>query len=163
MLKYELLMLARPDITQEKQDEIREWLEKIISDHAGSTFVYDKWGKYLLAYPIQKNSYGVYTLMRFSVPTEHMKDTLVKLRTACSVKFNGSIMRFVFADLSSTASTHYCKPDSLEDAPRRERSYNNNAWFGKVPADHSGSGQHTHGTAGDDLADVPHLVSSEGV
>ncbi len=123
MIKYEMLVLMRPDLVQEKQDEIQARIELTIKEEKGTLISYDKWGKYLLAYPIQKCTYGIYSLVRFSVEEEHPDSLLEKLKTVCAVRFSIFVMRHVIIRLALNAPTEYRRPDSLEEAPRRDKSY----------------------------------------
>lgn len=121
MIYYEMLTLLRPDINQDIYDDIKSKIENlIITDFKGIVKNYDKWGKYLLSYPINKCAYGVYVLIRFGITSEK-NGVLEKLRILCSVKFNSSVMRHVIINKGDKFVEIYCKPDSLEDAPRENR------------------------------------------
>ena len=123
MIYYEMLMLLTPDISQEHYDAIKDSMQKAIIDNGGEIKNYDKWGKYLLAYPIKKHTYGIYILLRFGVPSNVLNLTLSSMRALCTLRFNLTIMRHVFVKLGKHISETYCRPDSLEDAPRREKTY----------------------------------------
>jgi small subunit ribosomal protein S6 len=123
MIYYEMLMLLTPDISQENYDLIQEKIEGVIKENSGTIKNYDRWGKYLLAYPIKKHTYGIYILLRFGVDSALLNNTLNGIRGLCTLRFNLIIMRYVFVRLGKTISDTYCRPDSLEDAPRREKTY----------------------------------------
>lgn len=123
MIYYEMLMLLTPDISQENYDLIKEKIEEVINQNSGIIKNYDRWGKYLLAYPIKKNTYGIYILLRFGVNQTLLNVTLNSIRSLCTLRFNLIMMRHVFVRLGKTISENYCRPDSLEDAPRREKTY----------------------------------------
>jgi small subunit ribosomal protein S6 len=123
MIYYEMLMLLTPDISQENYDLIQERIESVIKENSGIIKNYDRWGKYLLAYPIKKHTYGIYILLRFGVNQAVLNNTLNSIRALCTLRFNLTIMRYVFVRLGKTISETYCRPDSLEDAPRREKTY----------------------------------------
>jgi ribosomal protein S6 len=119
---YEMLVLLRPDIAQDVYDEIKAKIEQIIvQENVGEIKNYDKWGKYLLAYPVQKCAYGIYVFIRFGIENSKSKEVIEKIKGLCKVRFNNFIMRYVFINLGATISSTYCRPDSLEDAPRRDR------------------------------------------
>ncbi len=122
MIYYEMLMLLTPDISQENYDLIKEKIEAAINENSGVIKNYDRWGKYLLAYPIKKYTYGIYVLLRFGVDQKLLNNTLNSIRALCSLRFNLTMMRHVFVRLGKTISETYCRPDSLEDAPRREKT-----------------------------------------
>ena len=123
MIYYEMLMLLTPDISQESYELIKEKIEGVIAENSGVIKNYDHWGKYLLAYPIQKHTYGIYVLLRFGVNTKLLNNTLNGIRALCTLRFNLTMIRHVFVRLGKTISENYCRPDSLEDAPRREKTY----------------------------------------
>lgn len=123
MFYYEMLVLLRPEVSQELFDEIKARITSCIEEQGGVLKTYDRWGKYLLAYEVQKCSYGVYTLVRFGVEKEFSNILLEKLKNLCQIKFNTNIMRHVFVSLGNKYNEEYCRPDSLEDAPRRDKSF----------------------------------------
>ena len=132
IVKYEVLLLMRSDLTKEKQDEVKEKLEGLVQEDKGSIISYDRWGKYLLAYEIEKCAYGIYSLLRFSIPKTHVSAVLEKINSLCAVRYNAVIMRFFVVKLPVDASAEYRRPDSLEDAPRRDRSYDfDESWSGQ--------------------------------
>lgn len=122
MIYYELLVLLKPDILQESYDEIKGRITSLIEENGGVLKTYDRWGKYLLAYEVQKFSYGIYVLVRFGIEKDASKSLLEKLKNLCQVKFNTTIMRNVIVSLGKNYNEDYCRPDSLEDAPRRDKS-----------------------------------------
>ena len=129
---YEMLLLFRPDLTQEQYDTAKSKIEEIVVTKSGEIKNYDRWGKYLLAYPIKKCTYGVYVLVRFGVKEEDVKEVLEQLKMLFTLRFNMFLMRYVFIRLGKTISQEYCRPDSLEEAPRRERSYENDDLTNKL-------------------------------
>jgi small subunit ribosomal protein S6 len=133
MIYYEMLMLLTPDISQENYDLIQEKIESVIKENSGIIKNYDRWGKYLLAYPIKKHTYGIYILLRFGVNQSLLNNTLNSIRSLCTLRFNLIMMRYVFVRLGKKISDTYCRPDSLEDAPRREKTYDIEEVISKKP------------------------------
>lgn len=123
MIYYEMLMILTSDIPQTIYDEINNTIYNIIKQKDGIVVTYDKWGKYLLAYKIKKSTYGIYVLVRFGIAKEKVQEVLQILHNTCNLKYNNYIMRYVFVKIGKTISDIYCRPDSLEDAPRREKTY----------------------------------------
>ena len=128
MFYYEMLMLLRPDISQDVFDDVKGKIELAITEENGSLKTYDRWGKYLLAYKVNKCEYGVYVLVRFGVSKEKTSLLLEKLKNICCLKFNLIVMRYVFVSLGKDYIEEYCRPDSLEDAPRRDKNFDEK-WF----------------------------------
>ena len=64
MLRYEALMLAVPEITQDEVKNLESQFEGAVSGSKGAMLSFERWGKYRLAYPVKKNEYGVFFLAR---------------------------------------------------------------------------------------------------
>lgn len=116
--KYEVLLLTVPEITGDEAKGLENHLEKVIKSHKGSIISFDRWGKYKLAYEIQKSDYGVYYLVRFEVPkgTSAIND----IKALFKVKLNTVVMRDMIAALNPKKPLTYQRPRSLEEAPSRE-------------------------------------------
>ncbi len=63
---YETLILTVPHLTDEEQDQIAATYTAVIEGQNGTIRNVDKWGKRVLAYPINKITEGVYTLIEFT-------------------------------------------------------------------------------------------------
>lgn len=115
MSHYETLFLAKTEITDDEISVIEHYLDKQLANIKGKLSVFDKWGKYRLAYPVNKSNYGVYILARYEIedkPT--VKNFMKELDTFIKIKCNEFIMRYVNTKLSPDAPTAYIKPDSID-------------------------------------------------
>lgn len=119
MLRYEILMLSVPEITQDEAKQLEDRLEKVIGQYKGTVVSFERWGKYRLAYPVKKNEYGVYFLMRFEIE-QNPTDLVNELKTIFAVKLNDIVMRYLVSKLDASVSLVYQRPQSLEDAPARD-------------------------------------------
>ena len=121
MIRYEGLLLATPQITQEEIANIESAVDKIIQSKQGSAISFERWGKYKLAYPVKKNDSGVYVLMRFDVPagTTIIDDMKMLFET----KLNNIVMRTMFTRLDNDQPLAYQRPKSLEEMPARESEF----------------------------------------
>ncbi|QQR53641.1 30S ribosomal protein S6 [bacterium] len=133
IVRYEVLILAGPEITQDESKELEKQIENVVQLKKGTMISFERWGKYRLAYPVRKNEYGVYFLGRFQT----VKDAalLKELDMLLSVKFETVIMRSMISLLDKSVSLEYQRPRSLEEAPvglematkdRRNNSYDMN-------------------------------------
>ena len=113
--RYELLLLTVPEITYDEVQNLERQLEKFIQDVQGTVLSFEKWGKFKLAYPVRKNDYGVYILIRFEVPegTSIMHD----LRTYFVIKLGNLVMRDMISSLDIRKPLAYQRPRSLEEIP----------------------------------------------
>jgi len=118
--RYELLMLTIPEITQDEAEKLRGQVSKIIAQAEGNILSWDRWGKYLLAYPVHDYEYGVYFLMRFDLPPESPARVIQEIRHTFRVRFTNVVMRHMFQALDPDASLDYQRPESLEDKPHRD-------------------------------------------
>lgn len=128
---YEVLMLTVPEITEDELKGIEKHIEELIQKDSGTLVSFEKWGKYRLAYPVKKNSYGVYLLARFKTPKSDV--TPEQIKTILAIRFDSLVMRSVITLLGETAP-EYQRPRSLEETPaedvggmtkdfRRDRSF----------------------------------------
>ena len=116
--QYEALLLTVPEITGDEVKHLETTLDKAIKTGTGSTISFERWGKYKLAYDINKNDYGIFFLMRFEVPqnTPIINDMKMLLK----VKLNNVVMRDMISVLNPKHPLTYQRPRSLEEAPARE-------------------------------------------
>lgn len=120
MLRYESLFITVPEITSDEAGTLEKNLSKVVTESKGSVISFDRWGKYHLAYPIRRNDYGVYYLMRFEVADDKKDAVLEELKRLYSVKFEDLVMRNVVVNLHAKRSLEYKRPESLEEAPSKE-------------------------------------------
>ncbi len=111
MQRYEVLILAVPEITKDELKQMENQLDRLITDAKGSTLSFERWGKFKLTYPVRGNEYGVYCLMRFEAPGSLIKD----MRDFFAVKLHDIAMRHVIARVAGD-SLVYQRPKSLEEA-----------------------------------------------
>ena len=115
--RYEALVLTVPEITEDESKALETNVDRVVKAVKGSVVSFERWGKYKLAYPVRKNDYGIYYLVRFET-----EDTSVleEVRSLFAVKFNDFVMRHAVAALDPKKPLAYQKPPSLEDAPTRD-------------------------------------------
>jgi small subunit ribosomal protein S6 len=120
MNRYEILVLAVPEITQDEAKHIESQTDRLIKAVKGTTISFDRWGKYRLAYPVKKNDYGIYFLSRFEVDTKASGALIKELHELFAVKFNDVVMRDMVTRLEDEGSLEYNRPQSLEEAPAKD-------------------------------------------
>ena len=118
MRRYETLILTVPEVTQDEAKDLERRLDKLVKKADGSVILFDKWGKYKLAYPVKKNDYGVYFLLRFEVPEN--SSALRDIDQLFKVKLRDLVMRFMTSVIDADAGLSYERPPSLEDTPTRD-------------------------------------------
>lgn len=121
MNRYEALVLAVPGITQDEITQMSAELDRVVKKGNGSVISFERWGKYRLSYPVNKNEYGVYFLARFE--SEDVAPLLKDVETLLAVKLNDIVMRSMISALDVNQPLTYQRPQSLEEAPAKEESF----------------------------------------
>lgn len=116
--RYEALILTIPEVTNDEAGELEKSLEKKLIEHKGKLVTYDRWGKYLLAYPVKSNEYGIYFLARFDVPATKKNEVVNELKSLFDLKFNAVVMRYVVCNIANDAPITYKRPQSLDETPK---------------------------------------------
>lgn len=116
--RYEALLLTVPEITADEIKTIEQQFNKTVADKKGSMVSFERWGKYRLSFPVNKNEYGVYFLARFE--GEDLEPAVADVKTLLDVKLHELVMRSMISRLDSKGSLEYQRPQSLEEAPARE-------------------------------------------
>lgn len=120
MLRYEVLLLTVPEITEDEVKSLQSSLNQLIKKAKGSIISFERWGKYKLAYPVKKNEYGVYFLLRFEV--EGDSSLLDEIKELGAIKLHDLIMRMMISTLDPHQSLAYHRAPSLEETPIRDVS-----------------------------------------
>lgn len=117
--RYEVLLLSIPEITKDEASSLEAQVERAVGKVKGSIISFERWGKYKLSYPVNKNDYGVYFLIRFEAAEDKTNELLAECDSMFKVKFNDIVMRFCVTRLCNDASLEYERPSSVEEAPKR--------------------------------------------
>lgn len=147
MLRYETLLLTVPEITQDEAAAIEAQVQAIVREHKGTMLSFERWGKMLLAYPVQDKEYGVYFLARFEVAQEHVQALLEAIKMLLAVKLNEAVMRYMVNRLDVAGSLEYQRPESLEDAPSKPEGYRENRMrsHAEAPVNNDYQAKENHG------------------
>ncbi len=114
MQRYETLLLVKTEISEDDLSMIERQIDQMVSSAEGLMETFDKWGKYRLAYPVRKNTHGIYILTRFKLPAAQASRVLKEIDQFIKIKCNDLVMRHVTAALQADAPTAYAKPDSID-------------------------------------------------
>lgn len=116
-MRYEILLLAIPEITGDETSRLESQLRDVIREGKGTCISFERWGKYRLMYPVNKNEYGVYFLVRLETGAQGHIQLLEQARGLIQLKYNEIVMRYLINKLDKDDSLTYQRPESLEDAP----------------------------------------------
>lgn len=114
MIRYETLMLIRSEATNDELSRLEDSVEKLVADSEGKINLFDPWGKCRLAYPVEKNDYGIYILTRYEIPKPNLDSFFKELQHLFKIKLNEVVMRNVSVLLDQDAPIDYARPDSIE-------------------------------------------------
>lgn len=117
MIRYETLILAVPEITNDEAATIEKTLAAAINQVQGNVISFERWGKFKLAYQINKNDYGVYYLVRYEVSNENKTTLANQIQELFTVRLNTLVMRHMTSILDARKGLEYTRPQSLEEAP----------------------------------------------
>ncbi len=127
MIWYETLMLAKPDITSDEETTIRDYFEQLVSKQEGKLISFEKWGKYLLTYPVKKQDYGTHFLARFALPANVVNTSLEDMKTFFKIKCTDIVMRYINKRLAKGFPLDYQKPEPVDSVStsfsKEERSF----------------------------------------
>lgn len=86
---YENVFIARQDLTPAKVNELTEKFAAVITAKGGKVTKREDWGLRNLAYKIQKNRKGYYTLMNIDAPA----DTIVEMERL--MRLDENLLRYL--------------------------------------------------------------------
>lgn len=113
-LYYETLLLLKSDVTDMQVVSISKEITDIFKKHDAVEILFDNWGKLRLAYPVNKEDYGVYILVRYKVPSTTVHSCLNRLDQLFRVALNEVVSRHVnVAITQKQANDPYKKPSNI--------------------------------------------------
>ncbi len=89
MKHYETLFVLKPTLTEEEIAKNIEAIQNVISTNGGEIAATDKLGMRNLAYEVQKNKRGYYTIIYYKAPGSAIKEIERNLR------INENVIRFI--------------------------------------------------------------------
>jgi small subunit ribosomal protein S6 len=89
MKHYELLFVLKPTLTEEETTKNVETINGVITNNGGEIVKVDNIGMRDLAYEVQKQKRGYYTITYFKSPTSAIKEIERNLR------INENVIRFI--------------------------------------------------------------------
>lgn len=115
---YETVFIARQDVSAKQVEDMAAGFSKIVNDNGGQTKRTESWGLRTLAYRINKNRKGHYTLFHFDAPHKAIAEM------ERNMKINEDVLRFLTVKidvLPEGPSAILRQSEEGEDRPRGER------------------------------------------
>ena len=116
MVRYETLILVRSESTAEDRAFLEKSISNLIAQFNGVVSTFDQWGKLRLAYPVAKENYGLYILVRYELPVEAVAQFTKDLQMFFRIKASEFVFRFVNVRLEADAPTTYLRPEPVDSA-----------------------------------------------
>ncbi|HOC52119.1 MAG TPA: 30S ribosomal protein S6 [Caldisericia bacterium] len=98
MRKYEMMVIFKPNLSDEDLKNEEEKIKNLILELGGEFINSNLWGKRKLAYQIEKQSEGIYYLFYFRIP----QNKLTEFKT--TLKLNMNILRFMILKMEDTVN-----------------------------------------------------------
>jgi small subunit ribosomal protein S6 len=118
MLRYETLVLAIPEATDDECSALESQFNKIVEQNKGKLTSFDRWGKYRLAYAVNRQRYGIYFLARFDAPEAGKHNMLDEINKFLTIKLENLVMRSLTSVLDPKTPVDYRRPAPLDERPR---------------------------------------------
>lgn len=121
MIRYETLLLLHPGSDDAALSTIQRRYAELATEHEGNTLSFDVWGKYYLSYPVKKQDYGIYVLVRFELPESKISTALKELQQYFQIRCENIVLRFINKRLEKGVSLEYQKPEAIVPGERLNR------------------------------------------
>lgn len=73
-MSYELMCVVRPTVDEQALAAVHEKIAKFITNGGGEILKREDWGKRRLAYPINKLTEGLYSVLQFKLAAPALRD-----------------------------------------------------------------------------------------
>lgn len=80
MNKYEIMVIIKSALENDKKEAMVEWVKEIITAEGGVVGKVDTWGNRKFAYPIKKQAEGYYVVINFDGKPDVPKELDRKLK-----------------------------------------------------------------------------------
>jgi small subunit ribosomal protein S6 len=109
--RYELMLVLRPDLADDKSQALIDRITRQISTSGGQIVKVAPWGRRRLAYPIDRHREGSYHIIHFEAPAE----SIIELER--SLLITEELLRHLVTRVERPlkSSRHPDAPDSLDE------------------------------------------------
>lgn len=94
---YELMIIFTPILSEEDFKAAQSKVTSLIKENGGEIVHENPWGLRSLAYPIQKKTTGLYTVIEYTAPTD------VNAKVEIQLNRDENVMRFLLTKLDKYA------------------------------------------------------------
>ena len=116
MVRYETLMLVRSESTAEERAFLEKSISGLVAQFNGVLNTFDQWGKLRLAYPVEKENYGLYILVRYELKSDVVVKFLKDLSMFFRIKTGEFVFRHTTVRIPAGASATYAHPEPVDSS-----------------------------------------------
>lgn len=116
MVRYETLMLVRSESTAEERAFLEKSISGLVAQYNGVLNTFDQWGKLRLAYPVEKENYGLYILVRYELSADVVVKFLKDLNMFFRVKTSEFVFRQTTVRVPAGAPATYAHPEPVDSS-----------------------------------------------
>lgn len=132
MAQYELAVILHPDLEIDLEKPVNK-VEKFITELEGEVISRDDWGKRKLAYPIKKQSFGLYFIYLIELPTGAVNRLEKNLNITDEV-IRHLLVKYVEPPVAEEKEEKASKAQASEASAKEEKSAKKTAAREKVEA-----------------------------
>ncbi|OGF59748.1 MAG: 30S ribosomal protein S6 [Candidatus Fischerbacteria bacterium RBG_13_37_8] len=85
MNHYEIMVLTNPQLEEQAQKEVIEFVKNFITDNGGEVIMVDHWGKRSTTYAIKRHQEAYYDVIYYRLLSEHLPELERRLKLKESV------------------------------------------------------------------------------
>ncbi len=111
---YEKIIILDPNIDDSVVEEIIGKIKDVITKHDGEIFKVDNWGRRKLAYELNKQQKGNYTLLHFKAPPA----TIIAIEQLC--KITDSVLKFMVIKLVKKKQIEAILPSPVDTSAKSD-------------------------------------------
>ena len=105
---YETMYIIHPALQAGRLDDIISSVDNKISNLKGKKLFFDNWGKKKLSYEIDKQKYGTYVLLQFSLSGKNVHDLMDEF------EHNANILRYLINKIDKNRLISQSKKEKTE-------------------------------------------------
>jgi len=113
---YETMYIIHPALQAGRLEDIIKNIDNKIKSLKGKKLYYEHWGKKKLAYPIDKQKYGTYVIVQFSLNSPQIADLTDEF------EHNANILRYLINKIDDSEILEQKKEDSPQDEQEKDNS-----------------------------------------
>lgn len=155
--EYEVIYVLAPNADNAEAERINAKVSEVVSSFGGKLLKLDNWGRRKLAYPIRKNSRGIFVYTKFVAKAGVVAEIERNLRIADSVlRYQSNLLDKSVASIDVQVDPEDLKFEPVT-APEPEEELSFEQRLGLVPSARRREQSELDDVEGDEMEEVPDL------